>query len=114
MRHLTNAPIAEEERQAIQAASTLLKNRFPIKEIILFGSKARGDADDESDIDLLVLTERKITWQERKALISALFDLELCYNVVLSPLIVTEHDWYQGTFSILPIHPEIAQDGIPA
>ncbi|MGE5409528.1 MAG: nucleotidyltransferase domain-containing protein [Clostridiales bacterium] len=35
--------------------SRLLEN-FELDKIILFGSQARGDADDKSDIDLLVLT----------------------------------------------------------
>ncbi|HEX2867350.1 MAG TPA: nucleotidyltransferase domain-containing protein [Ignavibacteriales bacterium] len=35
--------------------SRLLEN-FQLDKIILFGSQARGDADDKSDIDLLVLT----------------------------------------------------------
>lgn len=35
-----------------------LKNKFGsnIEQVILFGSKARGDWDSESDIDLLILT----------------------------------------------------------
>jgi predicted nucleotidyltransferase len=39
---------------------SFIKNRllenFELDKIILFGSQARGDADDKSDIDLLVLT----------------------------------------------------------
>jgi len=35
--------------------SRLLEN-FELNKIILFGSHARGDADDKSDIDLLIVT----------------------------------------------------------
>lgn len=35
--------------------SRLLES-FELNKIILFGSQARGDADDKSDIDLLILT----------------------------------------------------------
>ena len=88
MKTIANIGIDDNERNAVNAASKLLKEQFPVKNIVLFGSKARGDDDEESDIDLLVLLERKITWQERKAIIDTLFDIELSYDVVLSPLLV--------------------------
>jgi len=47
----------------------MLKEKFPVKEVILFGSKARGDSDEESDIDLLLVTTRSIHWRERQTII---------------------------------------------
>lgn len=34
-----------------------LSKRFPLKKIILFGSRATGRADEKSDIDLLIISE---------------------------------------------------------
>jgi predicted nucleotidyltransferase len=31
--------------------------------VVLFGSKARGAGDEDSDIDLLVLTKWKLDWR---------------------------------------------------
>ena len=45
------------EKEAIQEATRILKKQFPVEDVILFGSKARGDSDPESDIDLLLLTK---------------------------------------------------------
>ncbi len=104
--------IRQNEQKAIQLASEMLREKFPVQKVILFGSKARGDDDEESDIDLLLLTQRPISWEERKALIDTLFDIELAYDVVISPLISTSADWHEGTFSVMPIHDEIAREGI--
>jgi predicted nucleotidyltransferase len=112
MKTITSIGIADNERHAVEAASKMLKENFPVKKTVLFGSKVRGDDDEESDIDLLVLLERKITWEERKAIIGALFDIELSYDVVLSPLMVEEQEWHEGTFSIMPIYNEISRDGV--
>ncbi len=109
---LASLRISKNEREAVKAASHILRVRFPITQIILFGSKARGDDDEESDIDLLLLTDRKIVWKERKAIIDALFEIELSYDVVLSPLMVPDQEWNEGAFSVMPIHEEIANDGI--
>ncbi len=104
--------IKQNEQKAIQLASGMLREKFPVQKVILFGSKARGDDDKESDIDLLLLTKRPISWEERKALIDALFDIELAYDVVISPLISTTADWHEGIFSVMPIHDEVIREGI--
>ena len=53
----------------------MLKRTFSVERAILFGSKARGDFDKSSDIDLLVITSRPLHWREEKAIVEALFDL---------------------------------------
>ncbi|MEZ4526473.1 MAG: nucleotidyltransferase domain-containing protein [Desulfobacterales bacterium] len=105
--------LSEKDKKAIQLASEILRKKFPVENVILFGSKARGDDDEESDIDLLLLTDRPISWEERKSVIDTLFDIELTYDVVISPLISTYYDWNEGMFSVMPIHNEIAREGIP-
>ncbi len=61
-----------EKRETVEYFVKLLKERFGerIKEVILFGSVARGDAEEDSDIDVLVIgegiTQREIselTWE---------------------------------------------------
>jgi predicted nucleotidyltransferase len=68
MKTIDDLPIKQYERRAIIEAARLLKDRFSAREVILFGSKARGDDDEESDIDLLVLTSQPVSWNERKAI----------------------------------------------
>ena len=102
-----------QEVGALRAAERILRQRFPVVSLQLFGSKSRGTDDPESDMDLLVLCSRALSWRERDALTDALFDVELEYDVVISTLVTTTADWDEGVFSVLPIHEEIARDGIP-
>ena len=44
----------EEILQILKAKKAELKNRYPISELGLFGSYARGGYNDKSDIDILV------------------------------------------------------------
>lgn len=56
-----NIMIRLEEIQTILAAHKQeLRTRFGVKEIAIFGSLARGDADATSDIDIIVDFERPI------------------------------------------------------
>lgn len=112
MSTLNTIPLSKRERRALAAAVAALKERFPVEQVLLFGSKARGEGDTESDLDLLVLTSREAAWTERRAIVGTLFDVELAHDVVLSPLIVSGRSWRDGINRVLPIHGEIARDGV--
>ena len=112
MKTLNDLSLKDNEREAIREATRMLKEKFPVKEVILFGSKARGDDDPESDIDLLLLTTRPIHWKERHSIVEALFDIEMKYDVVISIIVDSVNDWQTGLSSLLPIHEEITQEGI--
>jgi predicted nucleotidyltransferase len=51
MKSLQKVSLLKQERAAVET----LQQAVPIERVILFGSKARGDADDCSDFDLLLL-----------------------------------------------------------
>jgi uncharacterized protein len=106
------ARLKESDRLAVEAATRLLRSRFPVERVVLFGSKVRGTDDPESDIDLLVLTSRKLSWRERGELIEALFDIQLQHAVVISTLAVAAEEWERGLCSALPIHAEIEREGV--
>ncbi|MBA7592550.1 hypothetical protein ES708_34737 [subsurface metagenome] len=45
-------------QEQIQQASNIIKKKHNAKQVILFGSKARGLSDKESDIDFCVIIEK--------------------------------------------------------
>ena len=61
-----------------------LVERFQPEKIILFGSHARGDADEGSDVDLLVVAETGLPPRERfPAASRALADFPAAFDVFL-------------------------------
>ena len=112
MRTLAQISLAERDRAAIAEAVHLLRSRFPVERVVLYGSKARGTDDKESDIDLLVLTSRELGWKERGSITDALFDIELAHGVVISSLVLPAAEWERGRFAVLPIHEEIEGSGV--
>jgi predicted nucleotidyltransferase len=111
MRRFENAPLVGNERQAVEAVVKMLKEQFPIKRVILFGSKVRGDFDEYSDIDLLLITSRPLYWKEEKAIVDVLFDLGLAHDVIFSPLFASADEWESGIFKEYPIYREILKEG---
>jgi len=114
VRTLAQADLHERDRDAIVAAAAMLRERFPVRAVVLFGSKARGADDAESDIDLLVLTARPLSWRECDDVTDALFDVELAHDVVISTLVVSECEWLHGRYQVLAIRDEIERDGVAA
>ncbi len=112
MKTIVDLTLRDNEKQAILEATRILRERFPVKEVILFGSKARGDSDQESDIDLLVLTTDRLHWKDRHAIVDALFEVEMRHNVVISIVVNTVYDWNEGVCTVLPIHQKIAMEGV--
>ncbi len=114
MKTIAQLSLKANDRKAIEAAKKLLAQKYPVELIVLYGSKATGTDDAESDIDLLVLTKRELAWRERQAITDALYDIQLAYSVVISTLVVSKHEWSEGRYSVLPIHDEIERYGVAA
>lgn len=82
-----------------------------LREIILFGSFARGDFSEESDVDLLVLLDKlKDVEVEREKYISAISRLSLKYDTVLS-VIPFDYDAYRTKKS--PLLLNVRKEGVP-
>lgn len=114
MKTISDIPLKDKDKRAIQKACSKLKEKYDIQEMILFGSKARGDDDEDSDIDLLLLTVRPIHWKERRAIINTLFDIELTYDVLFNIIVHPISEWYTGICTVFPIYDEISKDGVLA
>jgi predicted nucleotidyltransferase len=112
MRTLTDTHLKRQDRRAIDEAARLLRECFPVEQVTLFGSKARGTDDPDSDIDLLALTSRPLSWKERGAMIDALFDVQLAHDVLFNVLAIPTREWKEGPYIVLPIHEEIDRDGV--
>ena len=79
---------------------------------MLFGSVARGTAEEGSDIDLLVLTTRALyNWTPNK-ITDIEFEINLKYGTNFSTLVVDTEAWEHGVISVLPIRAAVQRDGI--
>ena len=87
-----------EEKKVIGEYIDLIRRRFPTKisEIILFGSKARGESHRESDIDILIVIDTEDRQIKRKI-------SDLCWDAMfnndfkafISPVIFFKKEYEQ-------------------
>lgn len=83
-----------------------------LKNILLYGSWARGDATEESDIDLLIVLEGKvIPGKEIDRMIDIITEINLKHGVLISVYPVSENDY--STINS-PLFINVRREGIPA
>lgn len=105
--------LTPSQRAALVETRRRLAEEFGVRDIVLFGSVARGQAEAESDLDLLVLVPQPFTRRWRHGITDAVFEINLEHGTNISTLAVEREAWENGFLSILPIRAEIARDGVP-
>ena len=84
-----------------------------LKSVIVYGSYARGDYNEHSDLDVMILVS--LADGEIKKIENSVFDmafeLELKYGKVLSPIIKNQ-DFFDYWSDTLPFYRNIVKEGV--
>ena len=96
--------------------ANLIRSRINAKdskaEVILFGSRARGQADEESDWDVLILIDKPKKDRKIEELYrNEMFLLELELGEPISTLVYSKKDW-ETKYAITPLYQNIKEEGI--
>ncbi|MCK4404171.1 MAG: nucleotidyltransferase domain-containing protein [candidate division Zixibacteria bacterium] len=75
----------------IRAISERLKKEYKAEKVILFGSYARGEATEESDIDILVIAPTTERFFERMTRVKRLIR-DLRNGLPVAPLVLTKQE----------------------
>jgi len=103
-----------EEQSWLDTYRRELASRFGdlVEEIVVFGSKARGDATPDSDLDLLVVI-RDGDWSVKDAVAEPGYTSSIGTAVVPSFMILTRQEWNQHARDRAPFWRTVTRDGVP-
>jgi predicted nucleotidyltransferase len=75
-------PYGAVDQGRLKAIADCLRERYGAQRVILFGSAARGDESEHSDIDLLVIAETREKFYTRMAtVLSVVRELRACEGI---------------------------------
>ncbi len=109
--------LAKKDKKALADLLARLRQQFgsDLLLVVLFGSKARGDYNAESDLDVLVVLrmDRNAARTIREQVINIMWEIELDYDIVFSLILKSEEAFAQMQTNGLLLYQNIAAQGIP-
>lgn len=110
---------AKTQPELKQLLDELIQNIIPIfdkklKRVILFGSYARGDYDEESDIDVMFLIDdeaKTLQSKYRKPVQRVISAINWDYDVLLCSVLQNEQDFY-AVVEDIPFYHNVEKEGI--
>jgi predicted nucleotidyltransferase len=105
--------LTQNEHNALKEFSSLLMSHFPDNYLYscLFGSKSRGDAHKDSDLDVVVIL-KDVNYKTKCAVIDLAYEELLKTDVDISPLIFSQNDYERQRLGGYPIVQEIERDKV--
>jgi DNA polymerase sigma len=86
----------KKDMEIAQKLKLLLQEKVKLHQVILFGSRARGDADPESDMDVLVILDEPRTPQVRDAVSDCSWQAGFAAGVLVASVCITRDEWDNG------------------
>ena len=98
--------VARRYRQALEATFS-----GRVRAVRVFGSMARGDANEDSDVDILVILERA-SFADRGRAIDLATELGLADGLAISPIVLTPEEWEDLVRRERALPEEVERDGV--
>lgn len=96
----------------LKMVSSAVKQFDSGADVILFGSRARKDALEESDWDFLILLEAEVTDELKSKIRKQLYEIELQNDIVVSSIFYTKKEWNSDIIKATPLYKNIENEGV--
>jgi len=99
-----------EKQQVLKIVKNAVHKVDDRAEVILFGSRARGDYHKESDWDFLILLDKEESEKIKDEIRKNLFYSELETNEIFGTIMHNKEEWEK--YEITPLYQFIQKEGI--
>jgi predicted nucleotidyltransferase len=103
--------LAEMDRQIVREFQRRLTAIVPVLDLRVFGSRARGDAAPDSDLDVFIELEES-TPDLRRRISEIAWEVGFEMDRVISTVVTTRADLEQGAMGANPLVLNVEREGI--
>ena len=101
-----------KKKEFLEKVRRALHELEPEAEIILYGSRSRGNAGTESEWDFLVLVNGSRSDERIDRIRHRLYEIEWETGEVISSIIRNREEWNSGRYQVMPFHQQVEREGI--
>lgn len=113
MKHIDEIDIISADDKCFLAdLKRIILSLLPDAEVLLYGSVARGEQEEGSDYDILVLTDKELSTKEEDEVHSATYDLDLEWEKFTSIMFYSRDNWQSAFTRVTPYRRNVEKDGI--
>ena len=105
-------PIIENDLQTARELKKRVSKLTPLIDFRLFGSRARGDADDYSDMDIFMEFET-VDRDLRRRVKNCAWEMTMESGIVVTTLLFSWHEIENSPLRSSPIIRVIMEEGVP-
>jgi predicted nucleotidyltransferase len=88
--------VTDPEKAILGRFKRDVSQRLSLNRIILFGSRARGDADESSDMDILVILDEPANRAAREYVSHVAWEVGFEHGILVVPVTVSRAEWEEG------------------
>lgn len=103
--------LGQRDRQIARELRQRLSSIAPLIDLRVFGSRARGDAEPDSDLDVFIEVET-ITPETRQKITDIAWEVGFANDRIISTIVVTREQLEHGPLGASPLLAHVEREGI--
>ena len=103
----------QQDKKILNDFKEKISQRFPSSQVILFGSRARGDAGPQSDADVVVILKDTPSEEDQEFISDSAWEAGYPYGVVIVPVVFSREEWESGPERFSLLVQAVQTEGVP-
>jgi uncharacterized protein len=103
--------MTQQDNNIVKMIKSSIRSIDTKAQVIIFGSRARGDARKDSDWDILILTDYPVSTEIERSFRNKLFDIEIETGEVFSTFVYQKQIW-NTKHKVTPLYRNIKREGV--